>query len=209
MPRMTVPLPGPSATVPSMAFGDLDGSSFWLAFWITSSPTLTVYLSPSKVTVIPLKLSIGISMPPATTDSTVQVPWNFLSSFSTSALSPARAPVPPDAVSTNMHSSVASTIRIRVLLYLRLTCVLGGAPTLLGRCRTNDHRPAAGALERHAIASDGLVDQARDLRASECGRALQVNRARLVAGPLQQFHRIRQFLTTIEVQPDAVRARAD
>src|SRR5262249_2228248 len=37
---------------------------------------------------------------------------------------------------------------------------LGGAtpPTLLGRWRTNDHRPATGARERHAIASDGLVD---------------------------------------------------
>src|SRR5947209_11992549 len=85
---------------------------------------------------------------------------------------------------------------------------LGGA-TLLGRFRTNDHRPAAGVRERHAIASHGLVDQARDLRTSECGRALQVNRARLVAGPLQQLGRIRQFLTTIEVQPNAVRARAD
>src|SRR5262249_2546007 len=56
---------------------------------------------------------------------------------------------------------------------------LGGA-TLLGRCRTNDHRPATGARERHAIASDGLVDQARDLRTSECGRALHVNEAHLV-----------------------------
>jgi hypothetical protein len=54
---------------------------------------------------------------------------------------------------------------------------------------TNDHRPAAGERERHAIASDGLVDQARDLRTSECGRALHVNRARLAAGPLQQFRR--------------------
>src|SRR5262245_23549092 len=87
----------------------------------------------------------------------------------------------------------------------------GGAtpPTLLGRCRTNDHRPATGARERHAIASDGLVDQARDLRTNECGRALHVNEAHLAGGPLQQFRRIRQFLTTIEVQPDAVRARAD
>src|SRR5437660_1120588 len=74
---------------------------------------------------------------------------------------------------------------------------LGGA-TLLGRCRTNDHRPATGARERHAIVSDGLFDQARDLRTSECGRALHVNRAHLVGGPLQQFRRIRQFLTTIE-----------
>src|SRR5262249_34798847 len=81
--------------------------------------------------------------------------------------------------------------------------------TLLGRCRrTHDHRPAAGLRERHAIASDGLVDQARDLRTSECGRALQVNPACL-AGPLQQFLRIRQFLTMSEVQPDVVCARTD
>src|SRR5436190_18160913 len=88
--------------------------------------------------------------------------------------------------------------------------MLGGAtlPTLLGRCRTNDHRPAAGARERHAIASDGLVDQARDLRTSECGRTIHGNPARLVAGPLQRSRRIRQFLTTIEVEPDAVRVRA-
>src|SRR5262245_13636210 len=94
---------------------------------------------------------------------------------------------------------------------VRCNRMLGGAtpPTLLGRCRTNDHRPATGTRERHAISSDGLVDQAHDLRTSECGRALQVNRAHLVAGPLQQFRRIRQFLTTIEVQPNAVRARAD
>src|SRR5215469_13929212 len=89
--------------------------------------------------------------------------------------------------------------------------MLGGAtpPTLLGRCRTNDHRPAAGARERHGIASDGLVDQARDFRTSEGGRALDVNRSHLAAGPLQQFRRIRQFLTTIEEQLDAVRARAN
>src|SRR5947209_16675478 len=84
---------------------------------------------------------------------------------------------------------------------------LGGA-TLLGRFRTNDHRPAAGVRERHAIASNGLVDQARDLRTSECGRALQVNPACL-AGPLQQFRRIRQILTLIEVQLNGVRASTD
>src|SRR5262249_55699226 len=84
---------------------------------------LTVYLSPSKVTVIPLNRSIGTSLPPASTDSTVQAPWNFLSSFSTSAMSSTRAPVAPDAVSTRVQSSVTSAIRIRVLLYLRLTCV--------------------------------------------------------------------------------------
>src|ERR1700686_2121467 len=89
--------------------------------------------------------------------------------------------------------------------------MLGGAtpPRLLGRCRTNDHRTATGVCERHAIASDGLVDQARDLRTSECGRALHVNRAHLAAGPLQQFLRIWQFLTTTEEQLDAVRVRAD
>src|SRR5262245_40085006 len=87
--------------------------------------------------------------------------------------------------------------------------VLDGAATLLGRCRTNDHRPAVGARERHAIASDGLVNQARDLRTSECGRALQVNPACLAAGPPQHFLRVRQFLTAIKVQPDAVRTRAD
>src|SRR5262245_57130080 len=89
--------------------------------------------------------------------------------------------------------------------------MLGGAttPTRLGRCRANAHRPATAPRERRAIASDGLVDQARDLRTSERGRALHVNRARLVAGPLQQFRRIRQFLTTIEVQLNAIRVRAD
>src|ERR1700724_31298 len=94
---------------------------------------------------------------------------------------------------------------------VRCNRMLGGAtpPTLLGRCRTNDHPPAAGARERYGIASDGLVDQARDLRTSECGRALHVNQASLLAGPPQQFRRIRQFLTTIEVQLNAVRARPD
>src|SRR5262245_28609271 len=75
--------------------------------------------------------------------------------------------------------------------------MLGGAspPTLLGRCRTNDYRPAAGGRERHATACDRLVDQARDFRTSDCGRALQVNPARLVSRALQQFRSIRQFLT--------------
>src|SRR5262245_63339986 len=86
--------------------------------------------------------------------------------------------------------------------------MLGGA-TLLGRCRTTHYyRPTAGARERHAIASEGLVDQAHDLRTSECGRALHFNPARL-AGPLQQFRRIRQFLALIEVQLNAVRVSAD
>src|SRR5947209_2962226 len=124
MPSMTAPLFGPSATVTSRAFGDLDGSSFCVAAWITSSPFLTVYLSASKVTVITLNSAAGTSLPPASTDSNVQVPWNFLSSFSTSALSPARPPVPPDAVSTRVQSSVTSAIRIRVLLHLHLTTMV-------------------------------------------------------------------------------------
>src|SRR5438105_8887499 len=124
MPSMTAPLFGPSATVTSRVFGDLDGSSFWVAAWITSSPFLTVYLSPSKVTVIPLNSAAGTFLPPASTDSNVQVPWNFLSSFSTSALPFARAPVPPHAVSTRPQSSVISALRIRVLLHLHLTMMV-------------------------------------------------------------------------------------
>src|SRR5690349_25022491 len=65
----------------------------------------------------------------------------------------------------------------------------GGAPTLLGRCRTNDHGSATGARERHAIASHRLVEEARDLRTSECGRALQVDPAHH-GGPLQQLRGI-------------------
>src|SRR5438552_2610391 len=132
MPSMTAPLFGPSATVTSRAFGDLDGSSSCVAAWITWSPFLTVYLSPSKVTVIPLNSAAGTSLPPASTDSNVQVPWNFLSSFSTSALSSARTPVPPDAVSTRVQSSVPSAIRSWVLLHLPVAedqarGVVGGA----------------------------------------------------------------------------------
>src|SRR5260370_54869 len=84
----------------------------------------------------------------------------------------------------------------------------GATPTTL-RCRTIDHRPAAGGRERHTVASDGLVDQARDRRASKRGSALHVNPARLAAGPLHQLLRIRQPLTTIEIEPNAVRAPAD
>src|SRR5205807_4286183 len=94
---------------------------------------LTVYLSPAKVTVIPLNSVAGTSLPPASTDSNVQVPWNFLSSFSTSALSPARAPVPPDAVSPRVQSSVTSAIRIWVLLHLRLTTIV--SPNVQLTCR--------------------------------------------------------------------------
>src|SRR5580692_1668155 len=78
---MTAPLFGPSATVTSRVFGNLDGSSFSVAAWITSSPFLTVYLPPSKVIVTSLNSAAGTSFPPALTDSNVQVPWNFLSSL--------------------------------------------------------------------------------------------------------------------------------
>src|SRR5579859_7755856 len=124
MPKMTAPLFGPSVTFASRVFGDLDGSSFWVAASTTSSPFLTAYLSPSKVTVIPLNWSAGSFLPPGSADSNVQVPWNFLSSFSTFALSSTPAQVPPDAVSTRAQSSVTSVIRIRVLLHLYLTTLV-------------------------------------------------------------------------------------
>src|SRR3954451_23853252 len=124
MPRMTAPLLGPSVTLASRLFGDLDGSSFWVAASTTVSPALTEYLSPLKVTVIPLNRSAGSFLPPASTDSNVQVPWNFLTSFSTSALSSARAAGPPDAESPRAQSSVTSAIRIRVLLHIHLTTLV-------------------------------------------------------------------------------------
>src|SRR4051794_8048446 len=58
---------------------------------------------------------------------------------------------------------------------------LGGA-TLLGRCRTNDQRPAAGGCERRRSASDGFVDQSCDRWTCECCRVLHGNPTRL-AGP--------------------------
>ena len=68
---------------------------------------------------------------------------------------------------------------------------------------------AAASAARRALGNDALArNQARDVWTSERGRALQLNPARL-AGPPQQLRRIRQFLTTIEVQLDAVRIRAD
>jgi hypothetical protein len=45
--------------------------------------------------------------------------------------------------------------------------------------------------------------------AVEPENAFHVNQARLLAGPLQQSRRIRQFLTTIQVQLNAIGARAD
>src|SRR3954454_16372169 len=77
----------------------------------------------------------------------------------------------------------------------------GGATpplTLLGRYRTNDHWPAAGARERDAVASDGLFDEARDRRTGERGRALQENPSR-VGGSAQQLLGIRQSLALVEV----------
>src|SRR5581483_7145939 len=115
MPRMTPPLFGPSVTFASKVFGDLGGSSFIVAASTTLSSRLTEYLSPSKLTVIPLNWAAGISLPPASTDWNVQAPWNFLSSFSTSALSSAIARVPPDAVSARVQNSVKKAIRMRVL----------------------------------------------------------------------------------------------
>ena len=79
---------------------------------------------------------------------------------------------------------------------------------LIRRCRTNDDGPAASARKRNGIAGNGLINKADDGRTTECGRALQVNPAR-VGRPLQQFFRIRQSLALIEVQPDTVRAPAD
>src|SRR5437588_10816902 len=99
--------------------------------------------------------------------------------------------VPGTSTSTWMERRPeASFFTLMMAPWDRISAVggaLGGAtpPTQLGRCRTNDHRSASGERERHAIVSDGLLDQARDLRTSECGRALQVNPACL-AGPLQQ-----------------------
>src|SRR5207244_8246803 len=49
-----------------------------------------------------------------------------------------------------------------------------GGLMLFGRCVTNDHRSAAGARGRHAIARDALVDQGRHLRTSEYGRRLHL-----------------------------------
>src|SRR6516164_4315921 len=135
MPSITAPLFTPSATVRSTVFGDLDGSSFSVPTWITSSPFLTVNLPPSKVTVIPLKSAAGACLPPTSTDSNVQVPCNFLSSFSTSALSSAHAAVPPDAVSTRVQSSVTPAIRIAVLLHLHLTRMCRRMPQLSRRGR--------------------------------------------------------------------------
>src|SRR5262245_9511543 len=116
MPSMTAPLFGPSVMVTSMALGDLDGSSFCVPTWITLSPFLTVCLSPSKVTMNPFRSSAGSSLPPVTLDSIVQAPWNFLTSFSRSALSSARVPELADAAKPTAQHSAAKEIRIPVFL---------------------------------------------------------------------------------------------
>src|SRR5438132_4618677 len=118
MPSMTVPLFGPSATVTSMVFGDLDGSSFCVPTWITSSPFLTVCLRPSKVRMSAFSSPTGSFSPPASLDSNVQVPWNFLTSFSRSAFSSARMPDPPDAAKPRAQSSATTEIR----MMFSLTC---------------------------------------------------------------------------------------
>src|SRR5437764_420712 len=124
MPSMTAPLFGPSVIVTSMVFGDLDGSTFWVPTWITSSPLLTVCLSPSKVRTIPFSSPVGSSLPPASLDSKVQVPWNLRTSFSRSALSSARVPDPPDAAKPTAQNSAAREIRIPVLLDMERTAIL-------------------------------------------------------------------------------------
>src|SRR5262245_51289931 len=116
MPSMTAPLFGPSLMVTSMAFGDLDGSSFWVPTWITSSPFLTVCLSPSKMTMSPFRSPGGIALPPVSLDSMVQVPWNFLTSFSRFALSSARMPDPTDAAKPTVQNNATRQIRIPALL---------------------------------------------------------------------------------------------
>src|SRR5207302_2660946 len=88
--------------------------------------------------------------------------------------------VPGTSTSTWMERRPdASFFTLMMAPWDRISAAVGalGGATLLGRCRTNDHRPAAGARERHAIASDGLIDQARDLLPTEGGRALHLNPA--------------------------------
>src|SRR5439155_194825 len=77
MPSMTVPLFGPSTIVTSMVFGDFDGSSFCVPTWITSSPFLTVCLSPSKVRMNPFSSPAGSSFPPASLQRLVR-PCSFI-----------------------------------------------------------------------------------------------------------------------------------
>src|SRR5215510_8373543 len=66
----------------------------------------------------PFSRSGGIAMPPVSLDSMVQAPWNFLTSFSRSALSSAGAPVPPDAANPTAQNIAASEILNRFILHL-------------------------------------------------------------------------------------------
>src|SRR5689334_3911385 len=116
MPSMTAPFFRPPVTLTSMVFGDLDGSSFWVPPWITSSPFLTVYLSPAKVSVSPLNSSAGAFLPPASTEANVQTQWNFLNSFATSALSSARMAVSLEPMRPSVQHRVTSALRIPSLL---------------------------------------------------------------------------------------------
>src|SRR5438132_9403750 len=115
MPSMTIPLFGPSAIVTSMIFGDLDGSSFCVPTWITSSPFLTVCLRPSRVRMSAFSSPIGSFSLPVSLDSNVQVPWNFPTSFSRSAFSSAKVPDPPDAANPTAQNNATREIRIPVL----------------------------------------------------------------------------------------------
>src|SRR5216683_578005 len=125
MPSITVPLFGPSVIVTSMVFGDLDGSSLCVPTWTTSSPFLTVCLSPSKVRMSPFSSPAGSSLPPDSLDSNVQVPWNFLTSFSRSTLSSARVPDPLGVVKPTAQNSAAREIRILVLFDRKKRSFLG------------------------------------------------------------------------------------
>src|SRR5262249_37074655 len=116
MPSITFPLFGPSVIVTSMVFGDFDTSSFCVPTWITSSPFLTVCFSPSKVRMNSFSSSVGRSVPPASLDSNVQEPWNFLVSFSRSSLSSSRVAEPADAARPTAQQRAAKKIRIPVLL---------------------------------------------------------------------------------------------
>src|SRR5262249_14318308 len=112
---MTAPFSGPSVIVTSTVFGDLDGSIFSVPTWTTWSPFFTVNLLPSKTKISSFSSSAGSFWPPASLDSNDHVPWNFLSSFSISALSSAHAPGALNAVNTRAPSSVKREIRIVVL----------------------------------------------------------------------------------------------
>src|SRR5262245_44221789 len=118
MPSMTAPCSGPSVIVTSTVFGDLDGSIFCVPTWNTLSPNFRVCLSPSKMMMNPFSWSAGSSMPPITLDSMFQEPWNFLVSFSTSALSSANALDQPRAAKPTTQHKAARETQNRVMLHL-------------------------------------------------------------------------------------------